>query len=168
MDNSIIDSIFFHGNYEALEKKLEHNSIVVDKFVVFSKEEINLEFFSGITKPVDLVISDKDLLIDEFMEYFKTSEHNFEDVITLSNASEFYDVQKIEDVKKLLPFGPVLSKKKIFNYGKELVEYTEQKGTLFVFYNHVKFDHYDVKDMWLHKNTKTFKDISEIEGGYQF
>ena len=51
MSNLVIDSIFFHGNYESLEKKLETNSSIVDKFVIFSKEEINLEFFSGVTKP---------------------------------------------------------------------------------------------------------------------
>lgn len=168
MNISVIDSIFFHGNYEALEKKLQTNSDTVDKFVIFSKEEIDLEFFSGVTKPVDLVISDKDLLIDEFIEYFKNTEHNFEDVITLSNASEFYDVQKIEDVKKLLPFGPVLSQKKVFKYGTDLVEYFERKGTLFVFYNHIKFDHYDVKEIWLNKNKEIFKNVSEIEGGFQF
>jgi hypothetical protein len=168
MSNSVIDSIFFHGNYEALEKKLEKNSDTVDKFIIFSKEEIDLEFFSGVTKPVDLVISEKELLIDEFIEYFKNAEHNFEDVITLSNASEFYDIQKIEDVKKLLPFGPVLSQKKVFKHGTDLVEYFERKGTLFVFYNHIKFDHYDVKEIWLNKNKEIFKNVSEIEGGFQF
>ena len=168
MSNLVIDSIFFHGNYEALEKKLETNSSVVDKFVIFSKEEIDLVFFSGVTKEVDLVVSDKEILIDEFFEYFKTHEHNFEDIITLSNASEFYDLEKIEDVRKLLPFGPVLSKKKIFNYSVDPIEFVERKGTLFVFFNHIKFDHFDIKDIWFEKNKKTFTNVSEIDGGYQF
>ena len=115
MSNLVIDSIFFHGNYESLEKKLETNSSIVDKFVIFSKEEIDLEFFSGVTKPVDLVITEKELLVDEFIEYFKSNDHEFEDIITISNASEFYDLERIDDVKKLLPFGPVISKKKIFD-----------------------------------------------------
>lgn len=168
MSNLVIDSIFFHGNYESLEKKLETNSSIVDKFVIFSKEEIDLEFFSGVTKPIDLVITEKELLVDEFIEYFKTHDHEFEDIITISNASEFYDLGKMEDIRKLLPFGPVLSKKKIFDYKKDPIEFIERKGTLFVFNNHIKFDHYDVKNIWLEKNQKEFKDVSEIDGGYQF
>jgi hypothetical protein len=168
MSNLVIDSIFFHGNYESLEKKLVLNSQIVDKFVIFSKEEIDLVFFSGVTKPVDLVISEKDLLIDEFMEYFKTHDHNFEDIISISNASEFYDIEKMQDIEKLLPFGPVLSNKKIFNYSKDPIDFIQRKGTLFVFFNHIKFDHYDVKNIWLEKNKKEFKNVSSIDGGFQF
>ena len=72
----------------------------------------------------------------------------------------------IDDVVKLLPFGPVILEKHTFYTDKDPIEFDTYRGTLFTFFNHIKYDVHDIKKIWLGKQKYDGKDVSLYSGGY--
>jgi hypothetical protein len=167
MSNKIIDCVFYHDNKTSLKNRVEKYSEVVDKFVIFYKKEIDIEFLTGTTKPIELVLVEEELYITELVNYIKKSEYDFEDVISISVTNEFYQTEIIEDVVKLLPFGPVLLEKYIFYPEPDPIQHKIFRGTLFLFNNQIKFDVHDTKKIWLGKQKYDGKDVNILKGGYQ-
>jgi hypothetical protein len=114
-----------------------------------------------------LVLVEEELYITELVNYIKKSEYDFEDVISISVTNEFYQTEIIEDVVKLLPFGPVLLEKYIFYPEPDPIQHKIFRGTLFLFNNQIKFDVHDTKKIWLGKQKYDGKDVNILKGGYQ-
>lgn len=167
MSNKIIDCVFYHDNKTSLQKRVEKYSEIVDKFVIFYKKEIDISYLTGSTKPIELVLVEEELYIDELITYIKKSDYDFEDVISISVTNEFFQTEILEDVIKLLPFGPVLLEKYIFYVEQDPIQHDTFRGTLFLFNNHIKFDVYDTKKIWLGKQKYNQNDVNILAGGYQ-
>lgn len=167
MSNQIIDCVFYHDNKTSLKKRIEKYSKVVDKFVIFYKSEVDVELLTGTTKPIELVLVESELYITQLIDYVKKQELDFEDVISISVTNEFYQEEKLEEIKKLLPFGPVLLEKYVFYNEPDPIQYKTQRGSLFFFFNHIKNDVFKTEDIWLGKQNFDGKTVNILDGGYQ-
>lgn len=167
MLNKTIDCIFYHDNRISLKKRIEKYTDTVDKFVIFYKKEIDIEFLTNSTKPIELVLVEDELYITELVKYIKTQDLGLEDIISISVTNEFYRPEVMEDVRKLLPFGPVLMEKFQYETNSDPITYDSNRGTLFLFFNHIKFDVYDTKKIWLSKQNTNEKEVNILIGGYR-
>jgi predicted RNA-binding protein len=166
MSKQIIDCVFFHENKDILKNRIEKFSSIVDKFFIFYKGEMDLDLFTGTTKPIDLVLVEEELYITEFINYVKSQELDFEDVISISVTNEFYMSDILDDVKKLLTFGPVILEKHVFYTEKDPIEFDTYRGTTFFYFNHIKYDVFDTKKIWLGKQKYDGNDVNFYSGGY--
>jgi hypothetical protein len=167
MSKKIIDCVFFKGSQDSMKSRMEKLSEVVDKFVIFYKEDISISILRSTTKPIELIFVEEDLYIDEFKKYISKTEFDFEDIISISVTNEFYKLEVLEEVKQLLPFGGVILEKNIFHVDYDPVDHETQRGTVFFFYNHLKFSKFDVSKIWLGKQKYNDLDMTIIPGGYQ-
>lgn len=167
MSKKIIDCVFYHDNKTSLQNRITKYSEIVDKFIIFYKNELDMSIFTGVTKPVELILVEEELYIDELIKNVKEQELDFEDIISISVTNEFYQTEILEDVVKLLPFGPVLLNKYIYYTNVDPIEYDVFKGTLFMFHNQIKNDVFDTKKIWLGKQNPDTKVVNLLDGGYQ-
>jgi hypothetical protein len=101
------------------------------------------------------------------VKYINNQDLGLEDIISISVTNEFYQPEVMEDVRKLLPFGPVLMEKYLFDANLDPITYDTNRGTLFLFFNHIKFDVYDTKKIWLSKQNIDEKEVKILLGGYR-
>ena len=95
MSNKIIDCVFYHDNKTSLQKRVEKYSEIVDKFVIFYKKEIDISYLTGSTKPIELVLVEEELYIDELITYIKKSDYDFEDIISKKQLDNIEDTNEL-------------------------------------------------------------------------